>query len=41
MISASEIGDLRGVERLGAESSLMRDVSKAVRLFRRDSAGSR
>jgi hypothetical protein len=41
MISAAAIGDLRGVERLGAESSMMRDVSRAVRLFRRDSGGNR
>jgi hypothetical protein len=41
MISSSEIGELRGVERLGAESAMMRDVSKAVRLFRRDTGATR
>ncbi len=41
MISSPELADLRGVERLGAESSMMKDVSKAVRLFRRDTGGAR
>jgi hypothetical protein len=41
MTSSAAIGDLRGVERMGAESSMMRDISKAVRLFRRDSGGNR
>ncbi|MEP6955218.1 MAG: hypothetical protein ABI883_00200 [Chthoniobacterales bacterium] len=41
MISSAEVGDLRGMERMGAESSMMKDVSKAVRLFRRDISGSR
>ena len=41
MTSAAEIGDLRGIERLGAESMMLKDVSRAVRLFRRDTSGNR
>ncbi len=41
MISSRELASLAGVERLGAESSMIKDVSKAVRLFRRDTGGSR
>ncbi len=41
MISSAELADLRGIERLGSESAMMKDVSKAVRLFRRDSGGGR
>jgi hypothetical protein len=41
MISSSEVADLRGVERLGAESAMIKDVAKSVRLFRRDTGGSR
>ncbi|MGI8820340.1 MAG: hypothetical protein ACR2ID_05665 [Chthoniobacterales bacterium] len=41
LISSAELAELRGVERLGAESSLLKDVSKAVRIFRRDSGGGR
>jgi hypothetical protein len=39
--SSAQVGDLRGVERLGSESAMIRDISRAVRLFRRDSAGIR
>ncbi len=39
MISSAELADLRGIERLGSESAMIKDVSKAVRLFRRDSGG--
>lgn len=41
MTSAAEIGETRGMERLGAESAMMKDVSRAVRLLRRDTGGSR
>lgn len=41
MTSSAEIGETRGIERLGSESSMMKDVSRAVRLFRRDTSGSR
>jgi hypothetical protein len=33
------LGSLRGVERLGSESVMMKNISKAVNLFRRDSGG--
>jgi hypothetical protein len=41
MISSASVGDLRGVERMGSETSMMRNISRAVRLFRRDTGGSR
>ncbi|HMJ05579.1 MAG TPA: hypothetical protein VK474_04925 [Chthoniobacterales bacterium] len=41
LISSAELAGLAGVERLGSESALMKDVSRAIRLFRRDSSGSR
>ena len=41
MTSAAEIGETRGMERLGAESAMIKDVSRAVRLFRRDTGGGR
>ena len=39
MISAASLGTLRGVERLGSESVMMKNITKAVSLFRRDSGG--
>ncbi|MGZ4967456.1 MAG: hypothetical protein ACXV8A_06615 [Chthoniobacterales bacterium] len=39
LISSAELADLRGVERLGSESALLRDVSKSVRALRSDSGG--
>ncbi len=41
MISSAELAGLAGVERLGSESVTIKDVSRAVRIFRRDSGGSR
>ena len=41
MISAGSLGSLHGVERLGSESVMMKDISKAVTLFRHDTSGSR
>jgi len=37
MISAAPLGSLHGVERLGSESVMMKNITKAVTLFRRDS----
>jgi hypothetical protein len=39
MISSSELGSLRGVERLGSESVMMKNITKAVTLFRRENGG--
>ncbi len=41
MISAASLGSLHGVERLGSESVMMKNISKAVTLFRRDTSGGR
>jgi hypothetical protein len=41
MISAPSLASLHGVERLGSESVMMKQISKAVTLFRRDTSGSR
>jgi hypothetical protein len=41
MISAASLGSLHGVERLGSESVMMKNITKAVTLFRRDSGGTR
>jgi hypothetical protein len=41
MISAASLGSLHGVERLASESAMMKDISKAVTLFRRDTSGER
>src|SRR5438105_2319067 len=41
MISAASLRSLHGVERLGSESVMMKDISKAVTLFRRYTSGSR
>jgi hypothetical protein len=39
MISSASLASLHGVERLGSESAMVKDISKAVTLFRRDSGG--
>jgi hypothetical protein len=39
MISAESLASLHGVERLGSESAMMKDISKAVTLFRKDTGG--
>jgi hypothetical protein len=39
MISSAELGSLRGVERLGSESVMMKNITKAVTAFRRQSGG--
>jgi hypothetical protein len=41
MVSAASLGSLHGVERLGSESVMMKNITKAVTLFRRDSSGNR
>src|SRR4029079_14946388 len=41
MISAASLGTLHGVERLGSESMMMKNITKAVALFRRDTGGGR
>ena len=39
MISSTELGSLHGVERLGSESVMMKNITKAVTAFRRESGG--
>src|SRR6476469_1973941 len=39
MISSATLESLRGVERLGSESVMMKNVTKAVSLFRRETGG--
>ncbi len=41
MISSAELAGLAGVERLGSESVMIKDVSRSIRVFRRDTGGSR
>ena len=41
MISSPELAGLAGVERLGSESAMIKDVSRVIRVFRRDIEGSR
>jgi len=36
MISSASLADLHGVERLGSESAMMKDIARAVALFRKD-----
>lgn len=36
MISSASLAELHGVERLGSESSMMKDISKAITAFRKD-----
>ncbi len=38
MISSAELGSLHGVERLGSESVMMKNITKAVTAFRRDTS---
>ena len=41
MISAASLGSLHGVERLASESVMMKNITKAVAFFRRDTSGGR
>lgn len=36
MISSASLAELHGVERLGSESAMMKDIAKAIALFRKD-----
>jgi hypothetical protein len=36
MISSASLADLHGVERLGSESAMMKDIAKAITAFRKD-----
>jgi hypothetical protein len=40
-ISSAAVAGLHGIERVASESSMMRDISKAVSAFKRDSGGGR
>jgi len=39
MISSAALASLHGVERLGSESAMMKDIARAVTFFRRDTGG--
>jgi hypothetical protein len=39
MTSSAELGELRGVERLGSGAAMMREIQKSVKAFQRDSSG--
>ena len=39
MTSAAELGELRGVERLGSGAAMMREIQKSVKAFLRDGSG--
>jgi hypothetical protein len=39
MTSSAELGELRGVERLGSGAAMMREIQKSVKAFLRDSSG--
>jgi hypothetical protein len=41
MISSAALASLHGVERLASESAMMKDISRSVTLFRRDTSGGR
>lgn len=41
MISSAAFAGLHGIERVASESQMMRDISRAVTLFRRDTGGGR
>ncbi|MGH8101365.1 MAG: hypothetical protein ACREIW_08705, partial [Chthoniobacterales bacterium] len=36
MISSASLGSLHGVERLGSEAAMMKEISKAITFFRQD-----
>jgi hypothetical protein len=40
-ISSAAVAGLHGIERVASESSMMRDISKAISAFRRDTGGGR
>jgi hypothetical protein len=41
MISSASVGSLRGIERIAAESTMIKDISRVVSLFRRDTGSAR
>lgn len=41
MISSGSVASLRGIERIAAESTMIKDISRAVSLFRRDTGSVR
>lgn len=41
LVSSEELAGLRGVERMGSESAMIKNISRAVRIIRSDSGGSR
>lgn len=41
MISSASVASLRGIERIAAESTMIKDISRVVSLFRRDTGGTR
>lgn len=41
MISSASVESLHGIEKMASESQMMKDISKAVTLFRRDTGGGR
>jgi hypothetical protein len=41
MVSSGSVGSLRGIERIAAESTMIKDISRVVSLFRRDTGGAR
>ena len=41
MISSGAVASLRGIERIAAESTMIKDISRVVSFFRRDTGGSR
>jgi len=40
-VSAAQLGTLHGVERLGSESAMMKNITRAVTLYRRDTSSAR
>jgi hypothetical protein len=41
MVSSASVGSLRGIERIAAESTMIKDISRVVSLFRRDTGAAR
>ena len=41
MVSSASVGALRGIERIAAESTMIKDISRVVSFFRRDTGGTR
>ena len=41
LISAASLAELHGIERIASESQMMKDISRAVTFFRRDTSGGR